>query len=176
MKIRLESVVDRPFDWQETLTLDADVLGHSDLESLGDIAVRGRVSSLSGGYLLEATLSYIQTLRCNRCLERFDLPVSTEVKLMLEVSEPSELSPDLELVPDDLGLLQLSDLDLETLPIWLEQLHLAVPMKPLCRDDCGGLCSTCGARLDDEACSCKPSVDPRWAALAALSGGPASEH
>lgn len=176
MKIRLESVVDHPFDWQETLTIEADELGHSDLESLGDVAVRSRVSPLHGGYLLEATLSYIQTLRCNRCLERFDLPVSTEVKLMLEVCEPSELPPDLELAVDDLGVLQLSDPDLETRPIWLEQLHLAVPMKPLCRDDCGGLCSICGARVDDEACSCTPSVDPRWAALAALSGGSTPEQ
>ncbi len=58
---------------------------------------------------------------------------------------------------------------LETDPLLLEQLQLNVPMKPLCRPDCQGLCPTCGADRNEDACSCEErSADPRWAALAAL--------
>ncbi len=51
----------------------------------------------------------------------------------------------------------------------MEQLELNIPMKPLCRPDCKGLCPTCGADRNETACSCEePTADSRWAALAAL--------
>ncbi len=50
-----------------------------------------------------------------------------------------------------------------------EQCYLTLPMKPLCRTDCQGLCSMCGTNLNAERCSCEPRwVDPRLAALQAL--------
>ena len=58
---------------------------------------------------------------------------------------------------------------LETDPILIEQLQLNVPMKPLCRVDCKGLCPECGAELNAGACPCgETKVDPRWGTLAAL--------
>jgi uncharacterized protein len=50
-----------------------------------------------------------------------------------------------------------------------EQMYLALPMKPLCRDDCRGLCPTCGANLNLAACGCKNEwEDPRLAVLRKL--------
>jgi len=45
---------------------------------------------------------------------------------------------------------------------------VAVPMHPICREDCAGLCSTCGQNLNEGSCNCAPEPDPRWASLAAL--------
>jgi uncharacterized protein len=45
---------------------------------------------------------------------------------------------------------------------------MAAPGKPLCRPDCAGLCPTCGANLNEGACSCPPGEDDRWGALATL--------
>jgi uncharacterized protein len=45
----------------------------------------------------------------------------------------------------------------------------ALPFKPVCRDDCPGLCSECGARLADDPDHHHEVLDPRWAALSALS-------
>ena len=51
------------------------------------------------------------------------------------------------------------------------QQQLNIPMKPLCRPDCKGLCAQCGADLNLGACACTPpKSDPRWAALSALRG------
>ena len=76
-----------------------------------------------------------------------------------------------ELDEDDLGVLHLEEEVLDTRPILLEQLQLNIPMKPLCRPDCQGLCPQCGADLNLGACGCgERQVDPRWAALAALKG------
>ena len=43
-----------------------------------------------------------------------------------------------------------------------------LPMKPLCRQDCAGLCSTCGANLNDGECACSAPVDSRWSPLLEL--------
>jgi len=65
--------------------------------------------------------------------------------------------------------LTISEEILETDPILIEQLQLNVPMKPLCRADCRGLCPDCGADLNAGACSCAETrADPRWGSLAAL--------
>jgi len=47
-----------------------------------------------------------------------------------------------------------------------EYLLIAEPLKPLCRPDCAGLCPTCGANLNERACSCGLGADERWGALA----------
>jgi uncharacterized protein len=58
-------------------------------------------------------------------------------------------------------------LDLE--PTLRDALVLEIPLTPLCNDDCSGLCSGCGARLDDvEPGHSHDQADPRWAALANL--------
>ena len=55
-------------------------------------------------------------------------------------------------------------IDLE--PLVREQVLLALPMHAVCREDCKGLCGTCGKNLNEGECGCAPSqVDPRLAAL-----------
>jgi uncharacterized protein len=58
-------------------------------------------------------------------------------------------------------------IDLE--PMTREAVVLGLPLAPLCRPDCKGLCPTCGAELNRGPCGCPPpATDPRWAALDAL--------
>ena len=46
-----------------------------------------------------------------------------------------------------------------------EELLLSQPTKPVCKEDCKGICAGCGAELNSEPCTCPPEVDPRWDAL-----------
>jgi uncharacterized metal-binding protein YceD (DUF177 family) len=74
-----------------------------------------------------------------------------------------------ELLESDLNVQVVEGEVFDTWPLVLEQLQLNIPMKPLCRPDCPGLCPRCGADLGAGECSCAASApDPRWAALAAL--------
>ena len=57
-------------------------------------------------------------------------------------------------------------LDLE--PALRDAVVLALPLSPLCRPDCLGLCTTCGENLNDNPDHEHEEVDPRWAALADL--------
>jgi uncharacterized metal-binding protein YceD (DUF177 family) len=74
------------------------------------------------------------------------------------------------------------DLDEETYPLVGDQLDLRplvrdallleLPLAPLCREDCRGLCAQCGTDLNSGPCECEPARDPRWNALDALRGAP----
>jgi len=57
-------------------------------------------------------------------------------------------------------------------PIVEERIQIALPMKPLCREDCRGLCPQCGADRNVSPCSCVVEfIDPRWRALQVLKKG-----
>lgn len=57
--------------------------------------------------------------------------------------------------------------DLE--PVLVDTVVPALPFQPVCREDCPGLCSECGAHLADDPDHHHEVLDPRWAALTALS-------
>ncbi|HEX3557340.1 MAG TPA: DUF177 domain-containing protein [Thermoanaerobaculia bacterium] len=171
MQIWLDQVRDEPFNWDETQKVSPEVLDRPELLDLGPVSWRGQVVYADPGYFLRARLSYEQTLSCNRCLKPIVEQAQSDVELMILVEPGPEAAGEHALHEQDLGILYLQDELLETDPILIEQLQLNIPMKPLCREDCQGLCPICGADRNAGACSCEESTtDPRWAALAALRG------
>jgi DUF177 domain-containing protein len=169
MQVWLDQVRDEPFNWDETQSVAAETLDRPELLDLGPVAWRGQVVFADPGFFLRARLSYEQTLSCNRCLKPIVERAESDVELMILVERHPEEGGEHGLHEQDLGILYLEDERLDTNPILIEQLQLNVPMKPLCRDDCQGLCPTCGADRNAGACSCGEShADPRWASLAAL--------
>ena len=98
---------------------------------------------------------------CARCLQ----PITTDVEL--DVCELF-LAPGHEAPPEEEAYeVQGMDIDLE--PMLRDNLTLALPLNPVCREDCAGLCATCGKDLNTGACDCTDEeIDPRWAGLAEL--------
>jgi uncharacterized protein len=169
MQIWLDQVREEPFNWDETRSVRPETLDRPELLALSPIHWRGQVVFADPGYFLRARLSYEQTLSCNRCLKPIVEPTESDIELLVLVERHPEAGGEHGLQERDLGTLFVQDEVLETDPILIEQLQLNVPMKPLCRADCKGLCPECGADLNEGACSCgETTTDPRWAALAAL--------
>ena len=82
-----------------------------------------------------------------------------------------ELSELYQQMPDDSEAYVIDNDQINLLPMVRENLLLAVPLGPLCREDCPGFCPQCGKDLSETTCSCDNSVaDPRWAALESLKG------
>jgi uncharacterized protein len=114
---------------------------------------------------------------CSRCLGPVELPIAEElaVTFMPRSDLPAE-DPDLEvgeeeatLEDEDDGLFPYEGEVVDLAPLFREQLVLAVPYAPLCREDCKGLCLKCGNDLNQRECGCdRRVVDPRLAALKGL--------
>jgi uncharacterized protein len=118
-----------------------------------------RLESVVEGVLVSAELHAPLAAECGRCLEpvvqRLDVPVAE-----LFVYEP-------EAGDDEVPVLDGDFVDLE--PVLRDAVVLALPLNPICADDCAGLCAGCGARLADvEPDHTHDSLDPRWSVLAPL--------
>lgn len=104
---------------------------------------------------------------CARCLESYTFELSKEFSLVLVPEE--RLPPRLELTEEDLDIAYYQGEEIDLSPLVDEQILLALPTRPLCSEECRGLCPQCGANRNLETCSCKPeSGDPRFAILRQL--------
>jgi uncharacterized protein len=108
-------------------------------------------------------------LECGRCLEPFTLPVDSTFDLRYQPHAVNTGDGEKEIEEDDLTTAFYENDEIDLGQLMREQFYLALPMKPLCRDDCKGLCAMCGTNLNRETCGCTLDVeDPRLAALRKL--------
>jgi uncharacterized protein len=108
-------------------------------------------------------------LECGRCLEPFEFPIGSAFELHYVSQSDNTGEGEREIRDDDLTTAYYRDNTLDLGELMREQFQLALPMKPLCADDCKGLCAECGTNLNKAACGCTPKwEDPRLAALKGL--------
>jgi uncharacterized protein len=108
-------------------------------------------------------------LACSRCLEPFDVPVDSEIDVLFLPAAANVGEGEREVGDDDLGVAYYKDEAIDLGEVMREQFYLALPMKPLCQDDCRGLCPVCGVNRNRETCTCQNEwVDPRFEALKRL--------
>jgi uncharacterized protein len=120
-----------------------------------------RAESVVEGILMTGTVRAGTTLSCARCLDEFPSEVGLE---LCELFAGPGHKPSVE---DEAYRVEGNEVDLEQM--LRDALTLALPLHPLCREDCPGLCATCGRRLDVGSCDCfQEETDPRWAELDAL--------
>jgi uncharacterized protein len=95
---------------------------------------------------------------CSRCLAHysFDLEKSFDIVLVPDPARPERKVE--ELRREELGLSYYSGDMIELAPLIEEQVLLALPTRPLCREDCRGLCGGCGVNLNVEDCACDPAA------------------
>ena len=130
-----------------------------------------RLESVMEGVLVTGTARAPVTGECVRCLEPLERELEADFQEMYSYPDADSRSHETE--PDDDAeeeTLFLEDglLDLE--PVLRDAVVLALPLQPVCREDCPGLCSECGARLADDPDHHHEAVDIRWAALQGLAG------
>jgi len=112
------------------------------------------------GLLAEAKLRAELELTCSRCLGSFTTP------LLVDIEE--EYFPRINIVtganlplPDEPGCFTIDEHNMLDLTEAIRQYALiSLPVKPLCREDCAGLCPTCGCNLNEVTCACPPPLDP----------------
>ncbi|MFE9682461.1 YceD family protein [Streptomyces sp. NPDC002701] len=133
-----------------------------------------RLESVMEGVLVTGTARALAKGECVRCLEPVEQQLEADFQEMFSYPDAddrgrvkAEPADDAE---DDEDTLFIEDglFDLE--PVLRDAVVLALPMQPVCQDDCPGLCSQCGARLADDPDHRHDAVDIRWAALQGLAG------
>ena len=166
MRVRIQDIPEEGLEVQETATPEA--LDLSPQEVVGGVRYRAQIFRDGETLLVEGDLETLLQLQCSRCLEVFRLPAHVHFSCR---EEPAWMVPqeeeEVELHREDLDVGYYQGDSLELLELIREQVLLAIPMRPLCREDCLGLCPQCGQNWNQGRCDCRTEqVDPRWAALA----------
>jgi len=128
-----------------------------------------RLTRTDRSILVKGTVHTEVEVTCSRCLSPFSCPLTLHIE--------EEYFPTVDVVtgalltvPDEPGYFTIDEQHILDLSEAMRQYALiAIPMKPLCREDCAGLCPQCGRNLNREQCDCPSQpVDLRWLELTKL--------
>ncbi|HLW00454.1 MAG TPA: DUF177 domain-containing protein [Ktedonobacterales bacterium] len=143
-------------------------LEDEDVKLAGPVTGRLRMRRTNQGILVDGPVEALVELSCVRCLDMFTLPISFHLE---EQFYPTiDVVTGLSLPQSDNELIfpidQNHQLDLRE--AIRQNLLLALPMQPICKEDCAGLCPQCGKNLNEGACDCQPPIDERLSVLGDL--------
>jgi uncharacterized protein len=182
MRVNIDEIKDAGLDrrWDVAReALDAIVQGdRAGWRARGPAHVDAHFDKVDRRVMVKAHATAALEAECGRCLVPVtaDLPVEFELTLVPadeyqdqsqatedRAHHPAAGSFDAEDAEEEVYTGKVIDLD----PILREQVLLALPAYPVCQESCKGLCSVCGANLNERECGCVRKVpDPRWAGLA----------
>jgi len=131
-----------------------------------EIQGKSKLVRTDRGSLVKGTLQNVIEVTCSRCLNVYNC------SLALNIEE--EYLPTTDIVsgaalplPEEVGYFTIDECYVLDLTEAIHQyMMLAIPMKPLCRENCAGLCSRCGHNLNQGPCNClTQKIDSRWSEL-----------
>ena len=117
--------------------------------------------------LVKATLAGESLVQCSRCLKPVSLPLAVTFKEEFIEGEPPAEDEETDNESDDRTISYFRGDELDLTEALQQNVLLELPMKPLCSEDCLGICPSCGVNRNETSCSCQEptQVDPRLAAL-----------
>jgi len=162
-KVPIDKIIDRPGQYRDfRVQVELPEVSTALAVLTADpIDAHVRAESVVEGILVTGRVQGLARYACARCLEEMVGEIELEVCEMY-VAPGREAPPE-----EDSYKIDGVEMDLE--PMLRDAVALALPLNPLCREDCAGLCARCGKDLNEGPCGCKEEeIDPRWAALSEL--------
>jgi len=150
-------------------TPEAFTLTGEDFRIVAPVKLTARVSKDAQKVRLAGRVQTTLETDCGRCLEPFTVPVDAKLDLMFlpETGDGAvQVAGEKEVREEDTGVSFYKDETIDLGEVMRDEFFLVLPMKPLCKDDCKGLCPICGVNWNRDVCTCKEEwVDPRLAPL-----------
>ncbi len=168
MRVDIATLKDGPCRFSGTMAVPSETHPGSEANRSAPIAFAATVELDGDSVRVTGWLHSTVHVACSRCLETTPVTVDRDLQLVFHAADKAPGSGDTELDAQRLDVDYHSDGSLDLRSVMAEQVLLGLPMKPLCSDDCQGLCPQCGANRGRQACDCQPAVDARLSPLAAL--------
>lgn len=161
MKIRIDEIRDKVVD----LSAIEDVVGYPALKALqesgecvflGPLRVQLNVAREYDHIRVHGRVATTVHLGCSRCLTEFDAEIDSPFTVFyMPAAAGVTQDEEVELTEEDLVSATYDGDEIDFTGEISEQVLTEIPIKPLCREDCKGLCPVCGADLNVTACGCK---------------------
>ena len=159
------------FPAQTTLTTKAGEIApiRDDVASVGAVSMALTIQQSGEEYFVQGSVAAPVAVECARCLVSFDLPLEGQVDFIVTTAEVREQQRAEAVDSEDYVVVEGNTLVADLSDIVRQALLLELPMKPVCGDDCKGLCPQCGVNRNEVSCDCQAAeIDPRWEGLKKL--------
>ncbi|MBE6051144.1 MAG: DUF177 domain-containing protein [Clostridium sp.] len=164
MKIRFSDLIskrERKKSISYTLDLEPFYFEGDKIKPISAVDVSGIVTSEGEVVVIKAHIKCELELNCSRCLEAFSYPIDIDIE--------ERFTKDMEVLKEDDEISFVNDDVLDITEIVKNSIVSTLPIKRLCKENCKGLCQSCGANLNKEVCSCNnEDYDFRFEGLKAL--------
>jgi uncharacterized protein len=165
MRIELDNL-EKSGEFAQTYRPGDLALDDAELRLIGPAEIRGRYRKNGEEVELQGRLSATVEATCARCLKPVVLPLAAKLSERFVAAVSWRDEEQHELREEDLNLAVFSGEAIELDDLVREEILLAMPAQVLCREDCKGLCPTCGADRNLNSCDCETGQsDLRWGAL-----------
>ncbi len=162
LRFNVGFIANESVGYSREFSVEVPRLGEADEREFADLTAVITVSRTTEGLLVQFRGQAHTTVACVRCLEDFEQTLHPEFVEMFTF--PSHADETTELILPE-------DLNIDLYPLVREYLFLDLPIAPVCKVDCRGLCPVCGANLNETTCNHKTEAgDPRLAVLKTLLG------
>lgn len=160
LRINVGFIVNQAIGYSRDFSIEIPYHSFSDSLVVGNLMVRILVSRTTEGLLVQVQGQAFTELECVYCLDDYQHNLSFDFVEMYTF--PSHAVEDTELILPD-------DLQIDLAPLLNEYLYLDIPINPMCKPDCQGLCPICGENRNFSPCRHgEESVDPRLSVLKTL--------
>lgn len=152
----------------ERQTLNVDVCfepteldNEQGIRYLSPLNIKGIIRNTGRFLELKAKISTDISVDCARCLAEVDIPIDLEVEAVLMTEDQRTWDDEY-----DSFVIEKDEIDMAELAS--SEILQFIPLQPLCSEECHGLCSGCGANLNEEECTCEEQTDSRFDILKEL--------
>ncbi len=149
LRVDLSSLMHAPAGTREYAEVNIRSIKIEDLH-LKDLRGQLQLTRVVQGILIHGTLQALAEVECVRCLDLFFTPITLELDYLIR-NPGTPLSDEFPVHLNGDGSAILD-------PLLRESAWLGIPAYPVCREDCPGLCPTCGGHLGRGECVCKPET------------------
>jgi DUF177 domain-containing protein len=136
------------------LQLPTVQLGSGEQAKVGDARLWGTLRRTGSDLEFRGRVQAVIALTCSRCLEPFEQHVEGSCHRIFRAGPLGKPESEHALIEEDIALTPFDGTRINLGEIAGEQVYLAVPLKPLCQENCRGLCPECGADLNTAPCDC----------------------
>lgn len=168
MLINVSTLLQEPVGHARRYAVEREPVAVPEAEFAQEISGSLRLIRSERGVLVTASLDLAPVqVQCGRCLELFETPIAIAFDEEYVLDHDPFTGRAVEVEPDEFRIDARRHLDLSEAVRQYEE--SALPIRPLCRADCRGLCPRCGRNLNTGSCGCAAAAnDDRWSALARL--------
>ena len=169
MRIELDRLEEQSGKFRQVYEIDELLLDDEEVRLVEPAKIQGRARRVGTEVELRGRLHARIEVPCGRCLNPVEVPISTEFNERFVRAVSWAADEQHELHEEDLNLAVFDGEGIELDDLAREEILLAVPDSVLCRQDCQGLCPTCGTDRNQGDCQCETNeVDSRWQKLKEL--------